>query len=221
VTTQACSLETVRGRNTLRKRMPPRRTRLEEWHPQLKQVLERRVYVVHSGAFSGLGALPVGGACRAQRGPLICNRMTGTAVYEVRRARTREELAAALALRHDVFCVEQGVPERDELDGRDHEGIHLVAVREGELLATCRIVLVGTTAQFSRLAVRRSARRQGIATALLAAADEESRAGGARRIVLHAQTYARELYGQAGYRPRGRVFWEAGIEHIAMEKLLD
>ncbi|HEY4825423.1 MAG TPA: GNAT family N-acetyltransferase [Solirubrobacteraceae bacterium] len=147
--------------------------------------------------------------------------MTGTAVYEIRRARTREELAAALALRHEVFCVEQGVPERDELDGRDHEGIHLVAVREGELLATCRIVLVGTTAQFSRLAVKQSARRQGIATALLALADEESRAGGARRIVLHAQTYARQLYERAGYRPRGRVFWEAGIEHVAMEKLLD
>lgn len=151
----------------------------------------------------------------------LCGQMTGTAVYEIRRARTREELAAALALRHDVFCVEQGVPERDELDGRDHEGIHLVAVRDGELLATCRIVLVGSTAQFSRLAVRRSARRQGIATALLALADEESRRGGARRIVLHAQTYARDLYEQAGYRPRGRVFWEAGIEHIAMEKPLD
>jgi predicted GNAT family N-acyltransferase len=147
--------------------------------------------------------------------------MTSTAAAEIRRARSRDELEAALALRHEVFCVEQGVPERDELDGRDHEGIHLVAIRDGELLATCRIVLVGATAQFSRLAVRRSARRQGIATAMLAVADEESRAGGARRIVLHAQTYARELYDQAGYRPRGRVFWEAGIEHIAMEKLLD
>jgi cystathionine beta-lyase len=146
--------------------------------------------------------------------------MTGTAVYEIRRARTRDEFVAALALRHDVFCVEQGVPERDELDGRDHEGIHLVAMREGEVLATCRILLVGTTAQFSRLAVRVSARRQGIATAMLAAADEEAIAGGAHRLVLHAQTYARELYENAGYRPRGRVFWEAGIEHVAMEKLL-
>src|SRR5262249_10937163 len=146
--------------------------------------------------------------------------MTGTAVYEIRRACSREELAAALALRHDVFCVEQGVPERDEVDGRDPEGIHLVAVREGEMLATCRILRGGATARSSRLAVGRPARRQGIATAMLAAADDESRAGGARRIVLHAQTYARELYETAGYRPRGRVFWEAGIEHIAMEKLL-
>ncbi len=37
-------------------------------------------------------------------------------------------MAAALELRHDVFCVEQGVPEHEELDGRDHDGIHLVAV---------------------------------------------------------------------------------------------
>ena len=35
-----------------------------------------------------------------------------------------------------------------------------------------------------------------------------------------AQTYARSLYEQAGYRPHGRVFWEAGIEHVAMEKRL-
>ena len=40
------------------------------------------------------------------------------------------------------------------------------------------------------------------------------------RAVLHAQTYARSLYEGAGYHPRGRVFMESGIEHIAMEKLL-
>src|ERR1700755_905402 len=115
--------------------------------------------------------------------------MTGTVRYEVRRARDQYELAAALELRHAVFCVEQGVPERDELDGRDHEGIHLVAVRDGELLATCRIVLVGGTAQFSRLAVRMSARRQGIATAMLEAADAEARAGGARGLRLAPPTH--------------------------------
>ena len=36
--------------------------------------------------------------------------------------------------------------------------------------------------------------------------------------MLHAQTYARSLYEPAGYEPRGRIFMEAGIEHIAMEK---
>jgi predicted GNAT family N-acyltransferase len=146
--------------------------------------------------------------------------MTDVMTYEVRRVRGEAEMAAALSLRHDVFCVEQGVPVYEELDGRDGEGVHLVAVSDGILLATCRLLFVGPTVQFSRLAVRKSARRRGIASALLALADEETRAGGARRIVLHAQTYARSLYEAAGYEPRGRIFMEAGIEHIAMEKHL-
>ncbi len=144
--------------------------------------------------------------------------MTVPMTFEVRRVRDEREMAAALELRHDVFCVEQGVPEWEELDGRDGEGIHLVAIADGELLGTCRVLLVGSTAQFSRLAVRPSARRHGIATALLKAADQETIAAGARRLVLHAQTYAQSLYEAAGYRTRGRAFTEAGIEHIAMEK---
>jgi predicted GNAT family N-acyltransferase len=140
--------------------------------------------------------------------------------YEVRRLRGHVEMQAALKLRHDVFCVEQGVPEYEELDGRDQDGIHLVAIYGGEVVATCRLLLIGSTAQFSRLAVRPSMRRRGIATALLEMADQETRALGGRRIVLHAQTYAQELYEQAGYRPRGRMFTEAGIDHIAMEKQL-
>jgi predicted GNAT family N-acyltransferase len=146
--------------------------------------------------------------------------MSGTIIYDVRRARGEDEMAAALELRHDVFCIEQGVSEHEELDGRDGDGIHLVAVSNGELLGTCRLLMVGTTAQFSRLAVRGSARRQGIATALLQAADSETLAAGGRRLVLHAQTYAQQLYEYCGYRPRGRVFTEAKIEHIAMEKNL-
>jgi predicted GNAT family N-acyltransferase len=146
--------------------------------------------------------------------------MTGTLTYEVRRANGEEEMAAVLELRHEVFCREQGVPEREELDGRDDESLHLVAVAGGEVLATCRLLFVGNTVQFSRLAVRASARRHGIASALLDLADNEARAVGTRRLVLHAQTYARALYEAAGYVPRGRIFMEAGIEHIAMEKYL-
>jgi predicted GNAT family N-acyltransferase len=146
--------------------------------------------------------------------------MSTELMYEVRRLRGEPEMDAALELRHEVFCIEQGVPQREELDGRDGEGLHLVAVAEGQVLATCRLLFVGPTVQFSRLAVRESARRHGIASALLKLADDETRAGGARRLVLHAQTYARALYDAAGYEPRGRVFMEAGIEHIAMEKVL-
>jgi predicted GNAT family N-acyltransferase len=137
---------------------------------------------------------------------------------EIRSARD-DERAAALELRRRVFCEEQGVPEREELDGRDADGLHLVAVDgEGAVLATCRLLFAGSTVQFSRLAVERAARRRGLASALLAAAERETRAAGARRMVLHAQTYALDLYSAHGWQTRGKKFVEAGIEHIAMEK---
>ncbi len=146
--------------------------------------------------------------------------MTDTLTYEVRRARGADEMDKVLEIRHEVFCNEQGVPAREELDGRDPDAVHLVAIAGDDVLATCRLLFVGPTVQFSRLAVRSSARRNGVAGALLKLADDEGRAAGARRLVLHAQTYARSLYEAAGYQPRGRVFMEAGIEHIAMEKQL-
>jgi predicted GNAT family N-acyltransferase len=146
--------------------------------------------------------------------------VAATVGYEVRRVRDEGEMKAALQLRHDVFCVEQGVPEHEEVDGRDPGGVHLAAVATGRLVGTCRLLFIGRTVQFSRLAVEESVRRRGIATALLEAAESEAVAAGARRMVLHAQTYARSLYEAAGYRPRGAVFREAGIEHVAMEKEL-
>jgi len=142
--------------------------------------------------------------------------------YQIRRIRDRSELKAAMDLRYEVFCSEQGVPRREERDGRDNNALHLIAVAGAgdEVLGTCRLVFVGRTVQFSRLAVAVSARRRGIAMALLEAAERETRAGGADRLVLHAQTYALPLYEAAGYATRGSRFVEAGIEHVAMEKLL-
>lgn len=139
---------------------------------------------------------------------------------EIRRADGPAEMDALLDLRHRVFCVEQGVPKREEIDGRDGDAIHLVAVRAGRVLGTCRLLFIDRTVQLSRLAVEPTARRDGIATALLREADREAAAARAKRIVLHAQTYARELYVADGYEPRGRTFFEAGIEHVAMEKRL-
>ena len=137
---------------------------------------------------------------------------------EIRRVRDAVELAAAVELRRRVFCEEQGVPLRDEVDGRDPEGLHLIAIKEGRVIAACRLIFAGSTAQFSRLAVDAAERRRGIATRMLERAELESRAARSKKIVLHAQTYAISLYEAAGYRARGTTFRDAGIEHIAMDK---
>ena len=138
----------------------------------------------------------------------------------VRPPRDEAELRAALALRHDVFCVEQGVSEADEIDGRDGEALHVVAVSDGAVVGTCRLVLDGETAKLGRMAVEPEARGRGIGAGLLAGAEREARAAGAHRIALHAQAHARALYARAGFAERGDLFEEAGIEHVLMERRL-
>lgn len=138
----------------------------------------------------------------------------------LRRARDAAERSAAAELRIRVFCDEQGVSREDEVDGRDDDAVHLVAVERGAVIGTCRLLFDGTTCKLGRLVVEREARRRGIGGRLLAFAEEEARAAGAERIVLNAQTRARGRYRAAGYTERGGRFMEAGIEHVRMERRL-
>jgi predicted GNAT family N-acyltransferase len=139
---------------------------------------------------------------------------------EVRPARDGAELRQALALRDDVFCGEQGVSAAAERDGRDGDALHLVAVEEGRVLGTCRVLFRAGSAFLGRLAVVRDERRRGIGAALLREAGERARAAGASRIGLHAQIGVRELYAAGGYVERGEPFVEEGIDHVTMEKPL-
>ena len=138
-------------------------------------------------------------------------------MIEVREARDDAERAAAMAIRHAVFVEEQEVPGELELDGLDDEAAHLVAVRDGTVVATLRLLAHGATVHLGRLAVDASARRQGIAGMLVQAADDWAREHSADRILLSAQTYATGLYLAAGYIAVGRPYSEAGIEHVDME----
>ena len=135
-------------------------------------------------------------------------------------ARNEEEVEAALALRKQVFCHEQGVSHEADQDGRDPEATHIVAVEDDEVVGTCRLVFRGQVARLGRLAVERERRGDGVGAKILAEADRVAMAGGADVISLHAQTYARTLYDQAGYDEYGPTFVEEGIEHVAMEKRL-
>jgi predicted GNAT family N-acyltransferase len=142
-------------------------------------------------------------------------------VIEVRSARDESEVGAALALRHEVFCVEQGVSLEEELDGRDRDAAHVVVVDEdGAVVGTCRLLVEGSEVKLGRMAVARSRRGRGLAQALLAEAEVRARALGAARIVLGAQLTAQGLYERAGYAPYGDVFLDAGIEHVMMAKAL-
>jgi predicted GNAT family N-acyltransferase len=143
-----------------------------------------------------------------------------TADIEVRPARGAAERAAALELRRQVFVDEQGIPSRLEADRGDADALHLVAIREREVIGTCRVVIDRRTAKLGRLAVRRDARGAGAGGALVVAAEAQARAAGAETIALHAQAHATNLYAARGFVALGAPFREAGIEHVRMEKQL-
>jgi predicted GNAT family N-acyltransferase len=131
------------------------------------------------------------------------------------------EIAAALELRERVFSGEQGVSIAADRDGRDDESTHLVAIEGDRVVGTCRLLFRGNVARLGRLAVDPDRRGEGIAAGLLELADRIALDQGANSISLHAQTYARRLYLDAGYEERGPEFVEEGIEHVAMGKRLD
>jgi predicted GNAT family N-acyltransferase len=141
-------------------------------------------------------------------------------VIEVRPTRDDGEVAAALVLREEVFVGEQGVSLAEERDGRDEQALHLVVVDDGVVVATCRLLVEGTTVKLGRMAVARTRRGLGLARALITEAEARGRALGAERIVLAAQLNAQALYDRAGYDAYGDVFLDAGIEHVMMAKAL-
>jgi predicted GNAT family N-acyltransferase len=128
-----------------------------------------------------------------------------------------EDMPAVFALRYDVFVVGQDVPEDLERDDLDAVSDHAVALVEGEVVGTGRLLPDGT---IGRMAVATSARGAGIGAALLARLEARASERGLPAVELHAQVHATGFYDKAGYLPFGDVYLEAGIEHVSMRKPL-
>jgi predicted GNAT family N-acyltransferase len=139
---------------------------------------------------------------------------------DVRPARDQAEVDQALALREQVFCVEQGVELAADQDGLDDYAIHIVAVEAERVVGTCRVLVEGDVGRLGRMAVEAPARGRGLGAAILAAAERSARDAGARLMRLHAQRYVEDLYATAGYAAYGEPFVEEGIPHVSMEKAL-
>jgi len=129
--------------------------------------------------------------------------------------------AALHALRHVVFVEGQGVPEDLERDEQDERCDHAVALLDGVVVGTGRLLAPGDrTATVGRMAVAAEARRAGVGSAVLRRLEERARERGWPAVELHAQVHARAFYELAGYTPVGSTYLEAGIEHLTMRKQL-
>ncbi|KFL29847.1 acetyltransferase [Devosia riboflavina] len=123
---------------------------------------------------------------------------------------------AAFALRKEVFVWEQKVPEEEELDSYDLTAIHYVAVAEGNVVATLRLITQPEHMKIGRVAVHQAWRGKGVARKLIERAMADARAKGQERFYLTAQSDKLGLYEKLGFVAFGPEFMDGGMPHRAM-----
>ncbi|MEO6984227.1 MAG: GNAT family N-acetyltransferase [Paralcaligenes sp.] len=123
-----------------------------------------------------------------------------------------------MAIRHEVFVVEQRVPPELEMDHEDPHCVHAVAYGElGAPIGTGRLL---RDAHIGRMAVRAPFRGAGVGSQLLTALVEEAKARKYPEVVLLAQLHARAFYEAHQFVAEGEPIIEAGIVHITMRRAL-
>ena len=145
---------------------------------------------------------------------------------QVSRVTTNAEMRDALSVRRRVFIEEQQVPEELEVDEHDGDPAQVTTARHvlgragGRAVATGRLLLADDHghAHIGRVAVLAEERGRGYGTAVMLALHDLAREQGFEGITLAAQLHAIGFYERLGYKARGEVFLDAGIEHRWMER---
>jgi len=121
-------------------------------------------------------------------------------------------------VRDRVFIHEQQVPADLERDALDPQCMHVLARdADGQAIGTGRLT---PDHRIGRMAVLRAWRGRGVGNAMLLALMQQARERGWREVSLHAQASAIEFYLRHGFVPEGERFFEAGIEHQSMRRML-
>lgn len=122
----------------------------------------------------------------------------------------------AFSLRLEVFVHEQGVPLSEEIDLHDSTARHFVALADGEVVGTLRLVTAPEHVKIGRVAVKATARGKGIAKQLMLHAMADARSKGHDRFYLAAQTDKTAFYSKLGFTASGDEFMDGGMPHLAM-----
>lgn len=124
-----------------------------------------------------------------------------------------EHESSILDIRFEVFVNEQGVDPKLEVDGRDSECLHAVAFDNDKPVGTGRLLPDG---HIGRMAVLKEYRSKGIGRLLLLRLIEAARENDWEELHLSSQIRAVPFYEKFGFKRFGKVYPEAGIDHVDM-----
>jgi predicted GNAT family N-acyltransferase len=123
----------------------------------------------------------------------------------------------AFRLRRDVFVHEQKIPEAEEFEAADLTTRHFVAIMDGEVCGTTRIMVTDDHVRIGRVAVSQLWRGRGIAGAMIEHALSVFADVASGRFYLTAQADKLRFYEKFGFSAYGDSFLDGGIPHVRMK----
>ena len=135
---------------------------------------------------------------------------------------SKDDLYAVLALRSEVFIIEQDCPYQD-VDGKDQKSHHVICKNSvGEVVAYTRIpkpdVSYTNTPSIGRVVTKETERGTGLGHILMKKSVKflEELYGEDSDILISAQSHLEGFYGSHGFKKTGKEYLEDGIPHVEM-----
>ncbi|ADQ16885.1 GNAT family N-acetyltransferase [Leadbetterella byssophila] len=130
------------------------------------------------------------------------------------------ELYDILALRSEVFVVEQNCPYQDP-DGKDQKALHCIGRLAGKIAAYTRIFDINQSYEgylsIGRVIVNPEFRKMGLGKTIMEYSILQCRnLFGNHPIKIGAQLYLDKFYRELGFVPQGEPYMEDGIPHQIM-----
>jgi predicted GNAT family N-acyltransferase len=141
---------------------------------------------------------------------------------EIKRILTPEEMESALAIRHEVFVREQGIPAELDFDGKDQQAHHVLVYSAGRGVATGRVLIAdGGQAVLARIAVLSDYRGHGLGHIVVRELEAIAVEAGATSFSLLPHRYLERFYQGLGYTTVPGTDSVGGHELITMTKHAD
>ncbi|MBL4659826.1 MAG: GNAT family N-acetyltransferase [Alcanivoracaceae bacterium] len=134
---------------------------------------------------------------------------------------TKIELYSILALRVQVFCVEQNCPYQD-LDNQDQQSQHIF-IKDADVIAVYARVISAedNVIHIGRVVVNENYRKHGLATIIMKSCINTIRHNNHNKesvtIIVSAQSYLTGFYQGLGFKSTGKFYLEDDIPHEQMQ----
>lgn len=135
-------------------------------------------------------------------------------------ATTLEDLVETFRIRACAFVSEQDCPMEDEFDGNDYSGTHIIARKNGKIVAVTRLRYFARFVKAERTAILKGHRDLRLFIGLLKYVNAYVESKGFEEVYTQADVRMQKVYGRFGFRiiGNGEPVRHFGSEYIAMSR---